>query len=84
MKYRCGIRALWLAAAWVAGWMGNPAMAQSVAPAGPDPREIPIPRIQGPLGNLPGVDRLSFTRFPTRKELDDAAAAAGAGRGNPR
>ncbi len=39
-------------------------MAQNAAPAGPDPREIPIPRIQGPLGKLPGVDQL-----PVRKDM---------------
>jgi hypothetical protein len=41
-------------------------MAQNAAPAGPDPREIPIPRIQGPLGNLPGVEKL-----PVRKDMPD-------------
>ena len=33
---------------------------------GPDPHEIPIPRIQTPLGTLPGVDAL-----PVRKDLPD-------------
>ena len=41
-------------------------MAQNASPAGPDPREIPIPRIQAPLGTLPGVDQL-----PVRKEMPD-------------
>src|SRR5580658_7805339 len=36
------------------------------APAGPDPREIPIPRIKTPLGTLPGVKDL-----PVRKEMPD-------------
>lgn len=31
---------------------------------GPDPREIPIPRIQAPIGRLPGVEEL-----PVRKEM---------------
>jgi hypothetical protein len=33
---------------------------------GPDPREIPIPRIKTPLGTLPGVAQL-----PVRKDLPD-------------
>ena len=39
---------------------------QNAAPEGPDPREIPVPRIQGPLGTLPGVNEL-----PVRKDLPD-------------
>ena len=39
-------------------------MAQNTAPAGPDSREIPIPRILGPLGKLPGVDQL-----PVHKDM---------------
>ncbi len=35
--------------------------------AGPDPREIPLPRIQTPMGTLPGAKDL-----PLRKELPDA------------
>jgi hypothetical protein len=35
--------------------------------AGPDPREIPVPEIKTPLGNMPGVADL-----PVRKELPDA------------
>jgi hypothetical protein len=43
------------------------AAAQDTAPApGPDPREIPIPRIQTALGALPGVNDL-----PVRPELPD-------------
>ncbi len=43
------------------------ARAQDVsAPSGPDPREIPIPRIKTPLGILPGVKDL-----PVRKEMPD-------------
>jgi hypothetical protein len=37
---------------------------QASAPVGPDPREIPIPRIKTPMGTLPGVNEL-----PVRKEL---------------
>ena len=33
---------------------------------GPDPREIPVPRIKTPLGTLPGVSEL-----PVRKELPE-------------
>jgi hypothetical protein len=33
---------------------------------GPDPREIPVPEIVGPMGRLPGVNDL-----PVRKELPD-------------
>jgi hypothetical protein len=36
------------------------------APSGPDPREIPIPRIDTKLGKLPGVEAL-----PVRKDLPD-------------
>ena len=36
------------------------------APTGPDPREIPIPRIKTPIGTLPGVKDL-----PVRKEMPD-------------
>jgi hypothetical protein len=36
------------------------------APGGPDPREIPIPRIKTPLGTLPGVKDL-----PVRTEMPD-------------
>jgi hypothetical protein len=35
-------------------------------PSGPDPREIPIPKIKTPLGTLPGVKDLPF-----RKEMPD-------------
>ena len=42
-------------------WM---AQTQDAAPAGPDPREIPVPRIDAPLGRLPGVLDL-----PTRTEM---------------
>ncbi len=41
------------------------ANAQDPAP-GPDPREIPLPRIKTPLGTLPGVRDL-----PVRKEMPD-------------
>lgn len=46
-----------------ASWMG---MAQNAPPTGPDPREIPIPKIQTPLGSMPGVDQL-----PVRSEMPD-------------
>ncbi len=36
------------------------------APPGPDPREIPVPRIKTPMGTLPGVAEL-----PVRKDLPD-------------
>ncbi|MGA7236787.1 MAG: hypothetical protein WBY44_13960 [Bryobacteraceae bacterium] len=39
---------------------------QASASSGPDPREIPIPRIKTPAGTLPGVNEL-----PVRKELPD-------------
>ena len=61
------IRGLLLAAVYLGIWTAsNPAMAQTPAASGPDPREIPIPPIEGPLGNMPGVDRL-----PVRKEMPD-------------
>lgn len=67
MKHRNSIAALILAAALPGGWiLVDRAMAQSVPPSGPDPREIPIPRTPAPLGVLPGVDRL-----PVRKEMPD-------------
>jgi hypothetical protein len=52
----CGLAPLW----WLA------ARAQTVAPAGPDPREIPLPRIKTALGTLPGADQL-----PVRPELPE-------------
>jgi hypothetical protein len=67
MRFQNWIRGLLLTAAHLGIWMAtDPAMAQNAAPAGPDPREIPIPHIQGPLGKLPGVDKL-----PVRKEMPD-------------
>jgi len=39
---------------------------EAAAPAGPDPREIPIPAIQTPMGKLPGVNAL-----PVRREMPD-------------
>jgi hypothetical protein len=46
---------------------GSAVLAQdAAAPAGPDPREIPLPRIETPIGVLPGVKDL-----PVRKELPD-------------
>ena len=36
---------------------------------GPDPREIPVPRIKTPLGTLPEVAEL-----PLRKDLPDVLA----------
>src|SRR5882757_9631205 len=43
------------------------ALAPSIAPAeGPDPKEIPVPEIIGPMGKLPGVNAL-----PVNRELPD-------------
>jgi hypothetical protein len=43
------------------------ARSQSGPPAsGPDPREIPIPRIDAPMGTLPGVNEL-----PVRRDMPD-------------
>ena len=39
---------------------------QQASADGPDPREIPVPRIEAPLGKLPGVNAL-----PVRKEMPD-------------
>jgi len=41
-------------------------MARTEDAAGPDPREIPVPRIQAPLGKLPGAAEL-----PVRREMPD-------------
>lgn len=38
----------------------------ATGPAGPDPKEIPIPKIKTPLGTMPGVKDL-----PVRKEMPD-------------
>jgi len=52
-----------LAALGGAAWL----WAQQQSPVnGPDPREIPVPRIEGPLGTLRGVNAL-----PARKEMPD-------------
>src|SRR5260370_4835345 len=67
MEYRNWIRALLLAAAFLGRWLASDAaLAQDVSLAGPDPREIPIRRIQGPLGTVTGVDQL-----PVRREMPD-------------
>ena len=42
------------------------ALVQAQDANGPDPREIPIPRIKTPMGTLPGAGQL-----PVRKELPD-------------
>jgi hypothetical protein len=41
-------------------------LAQAADSSGPDPREIPVPRIHTKLGDLPGVDKL-----PVRNEMPD-------------
>jgi hypothetical protein len=41
-------------------------MATAQDAIGPDPREIPVPKIKTPIGNLPGVAEL-----PIRKEIPD-------------
>jgi putative nucleotidyltransferase with HDIG domain len=47
--------------------IGELARAQDAGKAGgPDPREIPVPRIKTPMGTLPGVREL-----PIRKEMPD-------------
>lgn len=48
----------------VAGSIGLPQ--DTGAPNGPDPREIPVPRIKTPMGSLPGVNEL-----PVRKDMPD-------------
>ena len=45
---------------------GAGAPRRSRAPTGPDPREIPVPRIPAPLGTLPGV-----TELPTRTAMPE-------------
>jgi (4-O-methyl)-D-glucuronate---lignin esterase len=68
MKIRIRIHVV-LAIVACLGWrsLSTIARAQDVsAPSGPDPREIPIPRIKTPLGILPGVKDL-----PVRKEMPD-------------
>src|SRR5262249_11406326 len=42
------------------------ALAQGADAPGPDPHEIPVPRIHTKLGDLPGVDKL-----PVRNEMPD-------------
>ena len=59
----------------IAGCVGvqallHPARAQNAgAPSGPDPKEIPVPRIKTPIGTLPGVGQL-----PVRTEMPDVLA----------
>jgi hypothetical protein len=49
------------------GIIGEMEGAQETGPAtGPDPREIPVPRIKTSYGTLPGVREL-----PIRKEMPD-------------
>ena len=52
--------------AWIIAVSGVMAAQTAEAPAGPDPREIPIPSIRTPMGSLPGVKDL-----PVRKQLPD-------------
>jgi hypothetical protein len=56
------------------------ALAQDAgAPSGPDPREIPIPRIQTPMGTLPGVTALPVRRgMPSAMIMNDGAKVANA------
>ena len=66
MKFR---RPFWLLFAALCalapvGWLA--ASAQDAATGGPDPREIPLPRIKTAMGTLPGVSEL-----PVRPELPD-------------
>lgn len=48
-----------------AGWFAAQAQ-DAAAPSGPDPREIPLPPIKTPMGEMPGVDKL-----PVRREMPD-------------
>jgi len=60
---------LYVAAIICVGLAGASSVAQTQstdAANGPDPREIPLPRIAAPLGNLPGVSEL-----PTRSAMPD-------------
>jgi hypothetical protein len=62
---------LHLAAIACFGLIGASSLAQSQrgdagTPNGPDPREIPVPRITTPMGTLPGVNEL-----PTRTVMPD-------------
>jgi hypothetical protein len=68
MKVQTQLRILLILAFCVEfGTLSQTARAQEPgASSGPDPREIPIPRIKTPMGTLPGVDKL-----PIRKELPD-------------
>src|SRR5277367_4314642 len=68
MNVQTELRGLLILAFCVAlGTLSHTARAQQAStPVGPDPREIPIPRIKTPMRTLPGVDEL-----PVRKELPD-------------
>ena len=60
---------LYVAAIICVGLAGASSLAQTPsadAANGPDPREIPVPRIAAPLGTLPGVSEL-----PTRTAMPD-------------
>ncbi len=47
-------------------WIPTVFVACALAQTGPDPREIPVPRIKTPIGTLPGVAEL-----PVRNDLPD-------------
>ncbi len=68
MKHRFGFCALLVVAVCAAmALRSDAAPAQETgAASGPDPREIPVPRIQTPIGSLPGVNEL-----PVRTEMPD-------------
>ncbi|RPI51449.1 MAG: hypothetical protein EHM55_18930, partial [Acidobacteria bacterium] len=60
---------LHVAAIVCVAWAGASSLAQTqsaATPNGPDPREIPVPRIATPLGTLPGVNEL-----PARTAMPD-------------
>lgn len=64
---------LFAVAALGAGLIRHTATAQDDVPAnGPDRREIPVPAIKTPMGNLPGVKEL-----PVRKEMPDVLVTSG-------
>ncbi len=67
MKVRTPFRILLVAVCALAPLRWFTAQAQdAVPPAGPDPREIPLPAIRTPMGTLPGVNEL-----PVRRDLPD-------------
>ncbi len=65
-QLRLGARTLLAICAFTGSFIPTTQAQEAVLGEGPDPREIPLPRIGTPMGRLPGVNEL-----PVRREMPD-------------